>query len=90
MRNLLYRLWEEDRGSVVTSELVLVSGLVVLGSIPVLVSMRDATNYAITKQTGIIADVTEQSCQQATTVIGQPSQTISSPATTTQSLPPAP
>jgi len=42
------RLWDDDRGAVISSELILVLGVLVLGLIPGLVALRNSTNAALT------------------------------------------
>jgi len=44
MARSLARLWDDDRGAVISTELTLVTGLLVFGMIPCLVTMRNAVN----------------------------------------------
>lgn len=46
MRNLLARLWADDLGSVVSTELVMVMGVGVLGAGAGVKALRDATVHA--------------------------------------------
>ncbi|QDU24299.1 Flp family type IVb pilin [Urbifossiella limnaea] len=48
MTTLLCRLWDDDRGAVISSELILVLGVLVMGLIPGLVALRNSTNSALT------------------------------------------
>ena len=47
MRTLLARLWADDQGAVVTPEIVLVSSVGVLGTVPALVAMRNSNQSAL-------------------------------------------
>ncbi len=47
MTKLLARLWDDDRGAVISSELILVLGILVFGLIPGLVAMRNSVNAAL-------------------------------------------
>ncbi len=42
MNNLLRRLWADDQGAVISTELVLVIGILIFGIIPGLVALRNA------------------------------------------------
>jgi Flp pilus assembly pilin Flp len=45
---LLAQLWDDDNGAVISSELILVLGVLVLGLIPGLVALRNSVNAALT------------------------------------------
>jgi len=45
---LFARLWDDDQGAVISSELVLVLGILVFGLIPGLVALRNSVNAALT------------------------------------------
>jgi Flp pilus assembly pilin Flp len=45
--NLFARLWDDDQGAVISSELVLVLGILVFGLIPGLVALRNSVNAAL-------------------------------------------
>jgi Flp pilus assembly pilin Flp len=46
--SLFARLWDDDQGAVISSELVLVLGILVFGLIPGLVALRNSVNAALT------------------------------------------
>ncbi|QDU24300.1 hypothetical protein [Urbifossiella limnaea] len=48
MSNLFARLWDDDQGAVISSELVLVLGILIFGLIPGLVALRNSVNSALT------------------------------------------
>ena len=48
MTTLIRRLWDDDRGAVISSELVLVLGILVFGLIPGLVALRNSVIAALT------------------------------------------
>ena len=45
--SLLRRVWAEDHGSVVTAEITLILAIFVIGLIPGLVALRNATNASM-------------------------------------------
>ena len=47
MSNVLRRLWADDRGAVISTELVLVIGILIFGIIPGLVALRNSTIAAL-------------------------------------------
>lgn len=47
MSKLFARLWDDDQGAVISSELVLVLGILVFGLIPGLVALRNSVNAAL-------------------------------------------
>ena len=47
MTTLFRRLWDDDRGAVISSELVLVLGILIFGLIPGLVALRNSVNAAL-------------------------------------------
>ncbi len=47
MKNVLSRLWADDRGAVISTELVLVIGILIFGIIPGLVALRNSVNAAL-------------------------------------------
>lgn len=47
MTNLLRRLWADDRGAVISVELVLVIGILIFGIIPGLVALRNSVIAAL-------------------------------------------
>ncbi len=47
MTNMLRRLWADDRGAVISVELILVIGILIFGIIPGLVALRNSVNAAL-------------------------------------------
>ncbi|HVS38941.1 MAG TPA: hypothetical protein VMS17_25510 [Gemmataceae bacterium] len=47
MQSLIAKLWTDDRGAVVSAEVVLVISLTVIGIIPGLVALRNAENASL-------------------------------------------
>ena len=47
MSNLFRRLWADDRGAVISTELVLVIGILIFGIIPGLVALRNSVIAAL-------------------------------------------
>src|SRR5215216_2074940 len=47
MSNLLRRLWTDDRGAIISTELILVIGILIFGIIPGLVALRNSVNAAL-------------------------------------------
>ena len=47
MSSMIAQLWNDDQGAVVSSELVLVIGILVFGIIPGLVALRNSVNAAL-------------------------------------------
>ena len=47
MTNVLRRFWADDRGSVISTELVLVIGILIFGIIPGLVALRNSVIAAL-------------------------------------------
>lgn len=47
MSNVLRRLWADDRGAVISTELILVIGILIFGIIPGLVALRNSTIAAL-------------------------------------------
>ena len=47
MRNLLTKLWADDKGAVVAPEIVLILAITVIGIIPGLVALRNTTNASL-------------------------------------------
>lgn len=47
MSNLFRRLWSDDRGAVISTELVLVIGILIFGIIPGLVALRNSIIAAL-------------------------------------------
>lgn len=47
MQNLFRRLWADDRGAVISTELVLVIGILIFGIIPGLVALRNSVISAL-------------------------------------------
>ena len=45
--SMLRRLWSDDRGAVLSTELVLIIGIVIFGIIPGLVALRNSLNAAL-------------------------------------------
>ena len=48
MSNLFARLWDDDQGAVISTELVLVLGILIFGIIPGLVALRNSVIAALT------------------------------------------
>jgi Flp pilus assembly pilin Flp len=46
MRNLLERLWADDKGAIISVEMILIIGILLFGIIPGLVAMRNSINAA--------------------------------------------
>jgi hypothetical protein len=55
MTRTLRRLWADDAAAVISSELVLVLGILVFGLIPGLVALRNSGIAALTKLANIVA-----------------------------------
>ena len=47
MSNMFRRLWADDRGAVISTELVLIIGIVIFGIIPGLVALRNSVIAAL-------------------------------------------
>ena len=47
MSNMLRRLWADDRGAVISVELILVIGILIFGIIPGLVALRNSIDAAL-------------------------------------------
>ncbi len=47
MVSLFRKLWHDDKGAVLTSELILITAITVLGAIPGLVALRNAENASL-------------------------------------------
>lgn len=47
MSNLFRRLWADDQGAVISTELILVIGILIFGIIPGLVALRNSVNAAL-------------------------------------------
>ena len=48
MSNLFARLWDDDQGAVISTELVLVLGILIFGIIPGLVALRNSVIASLT------------------------------------------
>ena len=48
MTNLFARLWDDDQGAVISTELVLVLGILIFGIIPGLVALRNSVIASLT------------------------------------------
>jgi hypothetical protein len=44
MRRLLRRVWDDDRGSIISVEMILIIGILIFGLVPGLVALRNSTN----------------------------------------------
>lgn len=58
MRTLLSQLWDDDRGAVISVELILVVGILVFGIIPGLVAMRNSVTAALASLANLISMLT--------------------------------
>jgi Flp pilus assembly pilin Flp len=58
MSSLLRRLWSDDRGAVISTELVLVIGILIFGIIPGLVALRNSINAALGTIGNTLIDLT--------------------------------
>src|SRR5438093_4396555 len=47
MSNLLRRLWTDDRGAIISVEMILIIGILIFGIIPGLVALRNSINAAL-------------------------------------------
>lgn len=82
---LLNKLWKDDRGAVISTELILVLGIAVFGLIPGLVILRDSINKAfasfgppLASVAQSAADVAKQAQSQEQTQVQSQSQVASS------------
>jgi len=57
MSNVARRLWADDRGAVVSTELVLIIGIMIFGLIPGLVAMRNSVIAALGTIGNTLADL---------------------------------
>ncbi len=57
MSNMLRRLWADDRGAVISVELILVIGILIFGIIPGLVAMRNSINAALGTMGNILTTI---------------------------------
>ena len=58
MTTLFRRLWDDDRGAVISSELVLVLGILVFGLIPGLVALRNSVIAALATMGNFLGRIT--------------------------------
>ena len=58
MRALLARLWADDRGAVISVEMILVIGILLFGMIPGLVALRNSVNAFLGGLANIFASLT--------------------------------
>lgn len=61
MFKIFKRLWQDDSGAVISTELTLVGGITVSGVIPGLLALRDATNSAFNSYANEIQAVANSS-----------------------------
>jgi len=57
MSNVARRLWADDRGAVISTELVLIIGIMIFGLIPGLVAMRNSVIAALGTIGNTLADL---------------------------------
>lgn len=57
MLRILSRLWNDDVGALLATEYVLLAGILVFGSVPGLIALRDANNAAMARQAAVITDL---------------------------------
>jgi hypothetical protein len=58
MRQLLRRLWCDDRGAIISGELLLISTILVLGIIPGIVALRNGIVVELTEIANAIVAIT--------------------------------
>jgi len=58
MSNLLKQLWNDDQGAVISTELVLVVGILVFGIIPGLVALRNSVNSSLATMGNVLTRIT--------------------------------
>ncbi len=58
MSNLLKQLWNDDQGAVISTELVLVVGILVFGIIPGLVALRNSVNASLATMGNVLTRIT--------------------------------
>ncbi len=71
MTTLFRRLWDDDRGAVISSELILVLGILVLGLIPGLVALRNSVNAALTTIGNILGRITPSFTYSGYAIVGE-------------------
>ncbi len=81
MRQLLRKLWEDDRGSLQTTEWVFLATILVLGLVPGIIAVRDSLNKILTRAAFAACAGMGSSCCSACSIgfvnADQPSQAIS-------------
>jgi Flp pilus assembly pilin Flp len=68
---LLRRLWDDDQGAVISSELVLVLGILVFGLIPGLVALRNSVNAALATIGNFLGRITPSFTYSGYAIVGQ-------------------
>ena len=58
MSNLLKQLWNDDQGAVISTELILVVGILVFGIIPGLVALRNSVNSSLATMGNVLTRIT--------------------------------
>jgi Flp pilus assembly pilin Flp len=58
MSKLLAQLWNDDQGAVISTELVLVIGILVFGIIPGLVALRNSVNASLATIGNVLGNIT--------------------------------
>ncbi|OWK44976.1 hypothetical protein [Fimbriiglobus ruber] len=54
---LLRRLWDDDRGAIVTTEIILIMGILVFGLIPGLIAVRNSGNATLATLGNILLNI---------------------------------
>ena len=70
--NLFSRLWDDDQGAVISTELVLVLGILVFGLIPGLVALRNSVNAALATIGNILGRITPSFTFSGYAIAGSP------------------
>lgn len=68
MKRMLTKLWRDDQGAVISSELVLVLGIGTFGVIPGLVALRDTVNKGLASFIEPLKTVTDSAAKSAASV----------------------
>ena len=76
MNSGLRRLWADDRGAVISVELVLVLGILVFGLIPGLVALRNSINASLATLGNTALTVTPSFTYSGLAIVTQSGQTI--------------
>lgn len=58
MNSMLRRLWSDDRGAVISTEMVLIIGILIFGVIPGLVALRNAIVSSLGTMGNVLSSIT--------------------------------